>query len=510
MKKLFLLFLVFMAVTSCQPINRVADIPTLVNTPSATKVIFTATSTAVQPVFHPNQIIASDFASSSNSVLHDVILFFSTASQPFPNFPEFGANEVNGTFCFKIEADRCVKIILSDTEPQLWAISPNVQSPKELIFPGAIYLHHDLESERAVVVENETGATYTNEKIFNAKLPEECYGILEPNEYPNMPPSPCSDYKFSADGKYLGFFFGPQVCLRGIIILDVQTGEKLYRSDAGMGHWFAFFPNNKVLVATGSCEGGYVHLFDPITRDLTDLGGEGEPNWSPNQKIVMMKTGGYQGSMNHIWSYNADKDLYFEAEYGISENETWASDGNHYLYQNWETLSYDKTLYKYMIGASRIILVDAVSGTSQVMLSDPQYDYQFCDYWHVGCVYGWRGDWIQVIRSPTFEKEYNEFDSFVACIDKDKCKDASFFSFNWITGELIPWDEFLSSTYNLTPTPIPTQVPGPNLSSKPLYIQPDNSYSLYIGNDNQSLWYVPSQGDPIMWVASGYDFTYFP
>jgi len=347
-----------------------------------------------------------------------------------------------------------------------------------------------------------------SQKIFNVKLPDECYGMLEPNEYPNMPPGPCGGYKFSPDGKYLGFNFGPDICRRGIIILDVQTGEKLYRSQAGVGHWFAFFPNDKVLIATGGCEGGSVDLLDPVTRELTDLGGEGEPNWSSNQKVVMMSSGSYQGSINYIWSYYTDTNLYFETEYGLNENETWAPDGIHYLYQNWETLSYDESLYKYKVGASRIILVDAVNGTSQGILSDAQYDYQFCDYWHAGCVYGWVGDWIQVNRSLTFDKEYYVLDAFAPCVNK--CKDATYFAFNWKTGELIPWDEFLVSNHNQTTTPIPTLLSGPDRSREPLYTHPDSSYSLYVGNDGQSLWYVPQQGAPVLWVQSGYDFAYFP
>jgi len=165
--KPLLVLLILTVLSACQPANEVADIPTPLQTQLATETVYVTTPTDVPPMFYPSQIIASDITSTSDDVLHNVILFFSTTLEPFPNFPEFGAMILQDTFCLDLGGDRCVKITNSpDQKPQLWAISPDAQSGRQdLIVPDAIYFPPDPEIGTVIVVENEMGATYTHEKI---------------------------------------------------------------------------------------------------------------------------------------------------------------------------------------------------------------------------------------------------------------------------------------------------------------------------------------------------------
>jgi len=111
--------------------------------------------------------------------------------------------------------------------------------------------------------------------LGTVQLPEEC---TEP-PYEGIPPpgwfEPCSDFSFSADGRYLGFFFGPETCGRGIYVLDTQAGEAVYGTDLGGGHRFEFMVNGKVLLGIGHCEGGSMYLLDPETGNAGRCAGSG-------------------------------------------------------------------------------------------------------------------------------------------------------------------------------------------------------------------------------------------
>ena len=76
---------------------------------------------------------------------------------------------------------------------------------------------------------------------------------------------------------------------------------------------------------------------------------------------------------------------------------------------------------------------------------------------------------------------------------------------NWKTGEMLPWDEA-----GLVEVEPPPSFPLPDLSAQPIYLDPGGVYAFYTDSGGRTLWYVPAEGDPILWVTEGKNFVYLP
>ena len=76
-------------------------------------------------------------------------------------------------------------------------------------------------------------------------------------------------------GNTWNFFFGPETCGRGILILDTQTANTVYRTGVGGGFSFEFLTNGRVLIATGHCEGGGMRCPRPPDRRAPTSGRPG-------------------------------------------------------------------------------------------------------------------------------------------------------------------------------------------------------------------------------------------
>jgi len=245
--------------------------------------------------------------------------------------------------------------------------------------------------------------------VTSVHLPRECYEILpeDTQGWGKLDFQPCSNFETSPDGRFLGFFFGPDLCGRGIIILDTQTEEMVYRSGFGQGLGIEFLENGKVLLATGHCEGGQISLFDPIAKNLSFLGGLGRGGWNVTRTAIAVETGPYQGVAGAIWGYNVDKDFLFlpQAEmWGqVDDHLLWTPDGSHILFLHRPvSYTFESNTYTFL-GARSIIRVNATTGERKVLVSDSRYDYHFCAGAYSWCDQ-WYGDWIQVRRFP-FEQQ---------------------------------------------------------------------------------------------------------
>jgi hypothetical protein len=300
--------------------------------------------------------------------------------------------------------------------------------------------------------------------ITSVGLPDECYRNL-PEDEPGWGKhefQPCSNFKFSPDEHYLGFLFGPDLCGRGIIILNTRTEEIIYRSGVGNGLGFEFLNNGKVLISTGHCEGGQMSLLDPTTKEIHRLGDLGRGGWNVTRTAIAVETGPYQGVAGAIWGYNAERDFLFlpqpEDWQRLDDHLLWSPDGSHILYLH-RPVSYTFTSNTYTFPEpSQIIRVNTDTGEKQVLVSDPRYNHYFCAGAFDWCDQ-WYGDWIQVRRFP-FEAQSLAFtDDFyrkpvtTCLLHGIDCTDApELFALNWRSGELVPWDELWLLT-----APTPTQ-----------------------------------------------------
>jgi hypothetical protein len=272
----------------------------------------------------------------------------------------------------------------------------------------------------------------------------------------------CSEFTASTDGRFLAYEFGPESCGRLLIVLDLQSGETVFESEAFGVHWFEYLENGKILVASGHCEGGGVSLYDPRTDTWQSLGSEGIKLWNPQHTALAVYAPIYMGFEGWVWGYNASRDFLFlpqPDEHRLENHMLWTPDGTHLFYQRREMVRDDTTWVDSFPTGREIIRVNASTGEVRTLASDPEYDYHLCEGVRSDCDH-WHGDWIQVRRydySPQqFEFTGSDTPIIKCVLDGMQCEgEPVLFALNWRTGEMIPWDA------SILPTPMPTLTPTP-------------------------------------------------
>ncbi len=338
---------------------------------------------------------------------------------------------------------------------------------------------------------------------------------------------PCDKYEFSPGGAWVAYFWGKDICGRGIAALNVRTDETLILIEKG-GHSFTFLSDETMLIGAGHCEGGNLMTVDLPTGEKNTLGEAGVMQWNTTRTAFAVNAHPYMGWGSDVWGYNVAQARHFiasseEPELTTEELQTvWTPNGDYLLYQQ-RTISYTTpTKAEFTLDPQRIIIAEAATGEQRTLLADPAYDYHLCTAYGV-CP--WEGDYIEVRRIPfhagIFERETNFNDYATNCtLYGFRCPDpVERFALNWRTGELLPWDE-RPATAEVPPTPTavltrtPTATPSPpaapDLARPAFYTAPDDSYTLHLGQDGLSLWCVPAGGEPVLWVNNGAYFTYIP
>ncbi len=273
---------------------------------------------------------------------------------------------------------------------------------------------------------------------------------------------PCSHFTSSEDGRYLAYFIDPDSCGRNLAIMDLNTGELVYRTESFGVHNYEFLTNGKVLIAKGHCEGGGVSLFNPTTKVFSTLGGEGFYLWNPQHTMLAVRSMQYVGFEGKIWGYNVSENFLFLPEpetYQLDNHMLWTPDGGHLLYQHRAMIRVEGYRTDSFPTGRQIIRVDASTGEVKILAGDPDFDYHLCEGVRSSCD-RWHGDWIQV-RKYAYESQQLEYTGedtpTTNCLFYGmECEgEATYFTLNWRTGEMIPWDE------SILPTPIPTITPTP-------------------------------------------------
>ena len=478
-------------------------VPTATRTtiPSLTPTVTISPTPRLIPVYEPHTALSVDWVlDPSNNILHDLIVFPSSWLSPFNISTEQPEAQDGGM--------------------RLWAFSPDGQKGGRLTFddvPFAAYFPTQAGQKPVFV---EYGVYFNHPDIQSVELPRECYGWLPEDEaymLEGADAEACSDFRFSADGKYVAFFFGPTICSRGMMLLDTTSGEVLYRSPAGKTAGFEFLANGKVIYIDAHCEGGTVHLLDPRTGEGRQLGTVGSISWNPQHTALVVAVSPYHGASGTVWGYDVGSDSVFLAEpqeWQLDDHPVWAPDGIHLLFQH-RALSISLDEVYSFTGPRQIISVDSQTGEQQVLAGDDNYDYHLCASPNYQCD-TWVGDWVQVRRFPFHATDIPFTDDFyyderVTCLmyGNDCPFQVELFALNWQTGELLPWDETALPT--ATPaSPPPTPVPGPDMDALPIYADPEGKYAFYVGTDGRSLWLVAADGTSEMWVRDGVGFLYLP
>ena len=425
---------------------------------------------------------------SATEPQHDLILFTSTVHAPFA--PQELRQHTTPTHLWAVAADGRRGNRLSIREDALFIRPDN----------GGITI--DLLVTKAYSIETD----FVRQHVL---LPD-CADIA------------CDQYQFSPAGTWTAYFWGEDVCGRGIAALNLRTDETRVITDMG-GHSFAFVADETLLVGTGHCEGGELALLDLSAGEQNTLGESGAMQWNAPRTAFAVNVHPYMGWGSYVWGYNVAQGQYFlppRTEPATEETHLlWTPAGDHLLYQQ-RVISHTAPLTittALTLGPQQIVAVDATTGERQVLLSDPAYDYHLCTAYEV-CA--WEGDFIEVRRIAYQQRVFDlepDFDSAaVNCaVYGSRCVDpVERFALNWRTGELVPWDArpTVAETPTVTPTPpaAASQPAAPDLSRPAFYVAPNNAYTLHLGQDEQSLWCVPAGGEPALWVNNGTHFTYVP
>jgi len=194
----------------------------------------------------------------------------------------------------------------------------------------------------------------------------------------------------------------------------------------------------------------------------------------------------------------------------MQDTPVWLSDGRHFVYQH-RDIAYDKTSGNAVLKSPRqIILMDAWTRAQQLLAYDYNYDFHLCETEGEPCTAP-SGDWLKVRRTPFQSGGLKLGDPTYATISRcalyglDCTAPAEEFGVNWHTGEILPWAEVqVDSIESASP------FAPPDLECLPVYLDPDGNYGLYTSTDGRTLWYVPAEGDPTLWVTDGEDFVYIP
>lgn len=429
---------------------------------------------------------------SKTEPLHDLILFTSIAHAPFA--PEEVRQRITPTHLWAIAADGRYGERLSSREDTLF-IRPATETGIKI----------DLLVTEAYSME-------TNLVRQHVLLPE-CAKATE---------FPCAQYQFSPEGTWVAYLWGEEVCGRGIAALDLRTDETRIITATG-GHSFTFIADETMLVGTGHCEGGDLALVDLRTGEQNTLGEAGPIQWNIQRTAFAVNVHPYMGWGSYVWGYNMVQGQYFLSPTAERDTEAyqslWTPSDDHLLYQQ-RTISYTAPAKAALtLGPQQIAIIDAATRERRVLLSDPAYDYHLCMAYEV-CP--WEGDFIEVRRIPyrqsTFDLEPDFNSAAVNCtVYGFRCADpVERFALNWRTGELIPWDTRPAAA--VVPTITPTTTPAamaskpaaPDLARTAFYTALDGTYTLHLGQDAQSLWCVPTTGEPVLWVNNGAYFTYVP
>jgi len=465
--------------TALPPTPSPTRTPTMTPQPTATATPFPACAPIWQRAFPKGE------------PLRDVILFTSEIRAPFAP----------------------ASIQQQKTLPQLWAISADGRRSKRLSADAdTLYVR---PTDGGVSVDLLVTQPYSLETDFIRQhiLGPECTDTA----------FPCNTYTFSPGGAWAAYFWGEELCGRGIAALNLNTDERRTLAEGG-GHSFTFLTDEQMLIGVGHCEGGELRLVNLATGDQTTLGAEGTPVWNAPRTAFAVNAHPHLGWGSVVWGYNLVRGQLFiamPAERHTQESQPlWTPTGDYLLYQQRVLSPTNEAGSMITVGPQQIIRVDADTGIQQTLLADPAYDFHLC------LAYGkceWDGDFIEVRRIPfhaqTFDLEANPDDPGVSCAAYGfRCPDpVERFALNWQTGELVPWDARPATTPptpGATPKPTATPAPpaAPDLSGPAFYTAPDDRYALYLGQDGQSLWcfQAGTTAEPVLWIINGNHFTYIP
>jgi hypothetical protein len=247
----------------------------------------------------------------------------------------------------------------------------------------------------------------------------------------------------------------------------------------------------------------------------TELGDAGLAWWTSNRNALAVAYGVYSQFSAGVWVFDALTDKLVKPppapeDLEREDHAVWSRNGRYLIYQRREITDGDEVSFD---GPRQVMRLDMQNGEITVLAGEEGYDFHLCAGNQDACTW-YGGVWQQVRRIPFTPRALPFNDSLAqACyLDGLECEaETQLFALNVETGEMIPWDQAgliePQPTAEVSPTPVED---APNFQVGPVYMHPSGFYAFYPGVDGRSLWMVPVEGAPVLWVQDGDNFIYIP
>jgi hypothetical protein len=238
----------------------------------------------------PNELPTLDLSGAGE--LHDLIVFRSTVDMPFL-LPSEESNRLS----------RHGNLGLG----YLWAVSPDGQRAGRVSPDGFGFDLYQASGGKLQFIEY--GFTLNQSSIQPVTLPDICTHAPAGEDLIN-----CDQVRFSPDGRYLGFRYGPDTCGRALRLIDLRSGDTLLDLHVQV-QGYTFLSNAKVGIYTGTCDENHMIFFDPLTRQTIEGGLTGLAIWNPDASIFVDTSSiEFYGDNSSLWGYRLKTSNVFHPE----------------------------------------------------------------------------------------------------------------------------------------------------------------------------------------------------
>jgi hypothetical protein len=351
------------------------------------------------------------------------------------------------------------------------------------------------------------------------QLPAEQFeAVALPEECTETGGASCGGFQFSPDGRMLSYFSGSGSCGRTLTLYETTEQKQVNRWENA--HWAYFFQNGSLIFAVGDCDSQMAYLYTPGTGKQGGVAKTGTAYWNPQRTAVIFQVRGEPALQSLLWGFSLETSKVFlwpSQEMVIEDTPIWLADGEYFVFQH-QSFKYDKSTKTAAVNSPRqIVLMNAKTRSQKQLAFDTRSSYHLCgaadlpDSSAVGspCDQNY-GSWLHIqrlpyqpLRFPVAETNKTEVECALyglGCEEKPEI-----LALDWKSGKEYPWDE--------AHVPEATATPGankPDLDAVPFYEDPAGEFAFFVGRSGKTLWYIPRDREPALWVQDGENFVYLP
>jgi hypothetical protein len=147
----------------------------------------------------------------------------------------------------------------------------------------------------ALWIVSSTSLPLAGDLLRNVALPRDCVAPApRPGDW-----LPCERFRFSPDGQWLAYDWGPEFDVRQLGITNVTTGAPV--DTTGLSGLDRFLPGDQALAGISWGEGGEIWLLDLRTSAKSRLGPAGLNQWNADESALVVAASPYNGLDTGVW-----------------------------------------------------------------------------------------------------------------------------------------------------------------------------------------------------------------